>query len=122
VINGRGRQDRWQTMLGRRLILVPAATETFVGRDLAYPIEPKVAGDAWKTATHSHRNKRERLQTSCKIRCNIGSWTYTCSRPANRALRSPNLICEYGSAVCTQETASNYPASHSADCSRGSVL
>src|SRR5215467_10382655 len=96
---------------------------TFFGRDLACPIEPRAAGDAWKTASHSHRNKRERLQTSCKIRYNIGSWTYTCSRPANRVLRSPNLICEcHGSAVCTQEPASNCPASHSADCSRGSVL
>jgi hypothetical protein len=87
------------------------------------PIAQPAAADAWKKRFRSHRNRHERFQTSYRTRCSIGSWMYTCSRPASKEPCSTDWLYEaHGFAVCTQEMASNCPAGRSADCSSRSVL
>ena len=69
---------------------------------LACPMGERVAGDAWKTGTQLRRNRRTRLQTSCKIRCSIDSSMYTGRRPASKEMRSRGAIYECrGFVACT---------------------
>src|SRR5215467_519577 len=102
---------------------VPAARDNIRRCYLLCPIEEGAAGDAWKTATHSRRNRHERSRTNCKTRCSIGSLMCTGRCPPSTEMRSPALTYEcHGSVACTRETVSNCPPTRSGDCSTGWVL